>query len=215
VNDLAPEVVARNLLRDAQRPFFRYQEVIVSDTTVPAANWIPSQALPLRHTAAVHMAPSDTGSVARIDRIRAVEVSLRATDGRTGELSQEGSMRRLIHMPNAGQMQLRTCGDPPLFNSAVSIGQVAGDTRIEVTWDASVDEGSGEQDVVRYAIFRRIGGIADWGEPFFSIPAGKANYIYSDAAVTVGETYQYAVTAQDCTPSMSGLRVSSQLTVSP
>lgn len=215
VNDQPAEVVARNLLRDARQPFFRYQEVVVNDTTAPTASWVPANRLPLRHSSPLHMAPADTGVAARIDRVRAVQVSLRATDGKSGNLSQEAALRRLIRMPNAGQMQLRTCGEPPLFTSAIAVAQVAGTPVVNVTWSRSVDEATGEQDVVRYAIYRRIGAAGPWNEPIFSVPAGNLSYIFSDAEVTVGETYQYGVAAQDCTPSMSPLRTSSSITIVP
>ena len=39
--------------------------------------------------------------------------------------------------------------------------------------------------------------------PFLAIPAGAASYTYEDAAVVPGVVYQYALTAQDCTPSLS------------
>jgi hypothetical protein len=215
VNDLPSEVVARNLLRDDGRPFFRYQEVVVSDTAAATASWVAGNSLPLRHSAPLHMSPADSGAVARIDRLRAVQVSLRATDGRSGALSQEGALRRLIRMPNAGQMQLQTCGEPPQFGSSITAAQAAGQPVIDVSWSQSVDETSGEQDVIRYAIYRRIGTSGSWGEPVFSIPAGNPSYIYSDAAVEVAETYQYAVAAQDCTPSMSPFRTSGSITVAP
>ena len=90
-----------------------------------------------------------------------------------------------------------------------------GELRIEVTWDSSFDETSGESDVVRYAIFRRVVPQADWGEPYFSIPAGQPGYVYSDGAVAEGSSYQYAVAAQDCTPTMSVLRTSPEVLVTP
>jgi prepilin-type N-terminal cleavage/methylation domain-containing protein len=214
-NDQPPRVVARNLLRDGGRPFFRYQEVVSSDTAAPTTGWVAPARLPMRHQSPLHLSPADTGALARIDRLRAVEVSFRSTDGETGRLSQDGAMRRLIRMPNAGQMQLRTCGEPPLFNETVDAAQAPAEARIDVSWTRSVDETSGEQDVVRYAIFRRSGGVADWGEPLFSVPAGNAGYSFSDPAVVPGESYQYAVAAQDCTPSMSGFRLSPPVTVSP
>lgn len=215
VNDLAPEVVARNLLRDGDVPFFRYQEVIASDTAPPQARWVQASTLPLRHSAPIHMSPADTGAVARIDRIRAVQVAFRATDGRRGDTSQEAALRRLIRMPNAGQTRIQTCGDAPQFNSTIHAAQVPSENRIEVSWNRAVDEASGERDVIRYAIFRRIGGTGAWGEPYFSIPAGKTNYIYADPAVDAGTSYQYAVAAQDCTPSLSALRTSPLVTVLP
>jgi prepilin-type N-terminal cleavage/methylation domain-containing protein len=215
VNDRPAEVVARSLLRDGTQPFFRYQEVVVTDTAAPTAAWVDPIRLPLRHSAPMHMSPADTGAVARIDRIRAVQVSLRATDGKTGATSQNAPLRRLIRMPNAGQAQLRTCGEPPQFGSAISAAQVANEHVLEVSWNQSVDEASGEQDVIRYAIYRRLGGSGPWNEPVFSLPAGNPSYIFADAAVEVGETYQYAVAAQDCTPSMSPFRSSSAVTVAP
>jgi hypothetical protein len=45
----------------------------------------------------------------------------------------------------------------------------------------------------------------NWGDPLASIPAGLANYIYSDPAVASGQVYQYAIAAQDCTPMLSTL----------
>ena len=155
------------------------------------------------------------GAFARIDQIRAVEVSFRSTDGETGSLAQDALVRRLIRMPNAGQAQLRTCGDSPLFSSSVAASQAPSEARIDIAWNRSADEESGEQDVVRYAIYRRISGVADWGEPIFSVPAGNASYSFSDPSVLPGETYLYAVAAQDCTPSMSPFRSSASVTVTP
>ena len=82
-----------------------------------------------------------------------------------------------------------------------------------VSWSAAFDETSGEEDVVRYAIFRRELPAVEWGEPYFSIPAGQPSYIYTDSDVAVGSTYEYAIAAQDCTPAMSGMRTSSPLPI--
>lgn len=213
VNDLAPEVVARNLLRDERWPFFRYQEVVTSESAPPEARWVLPGALPLRHSAPIHMSPADTGVAARIDRVRAVQVSFRASDGRREETSQDAALRRLIRMPNAGHMRLQTCGDPPQFTSGVTAALVPGESRVEVSWIRAVDEAAGEQDVIRYAIFRRVGGAGAWGEPYFSVPAGKNSYSYVDSSVDEGVSYQYAVAAQDCTPSLSAIRTSGLVTV--
>lgn len=215
VNDRPEEVVARNLVRDGDQPFLRYQEVVVTDTTAPTARWVTSNRLPMRHSASMHMSPADTGAVARIDRIRAVQVSFRSTDGKTGPMSQDGTLRRLIRMPNAGQSRIQTCGEPPVFSTSVAAVQRTNEHVVDVTWSQSVDEATGEQDVIRYAIYRRVGMSGPWNEPIFSVPAGNTSYIFSDAAVDVGETYQYALAAQDCTPSMSPFRLSSSVTVVP
>jgi hypothetical protein len=51
--------------------------------------------------------------------------------------------------------------------------------------------------------------------PYFSVPAGRSSYTYTDEVVAEGATYSYAIAAQDCTPSMSGLAVSGSVTVTP
>jgi hypothetical protein len=118
-------------------------------------------------------------------------------------------------MPNLGRNVVRTCGSAPVFASSVSAAQTAGVPEVVVSWSRSLDDGGGENDVVRYAIFRRQAPATDWGEPYFSIPAGRSSYTYTDEVVAEGATYSYAIAAQDCTPSMSGLAVSGSITVTP
>jgi len=84
---------------------------------------------------------------------------------------------------------------------------------VRLQWTPSVDENSGEQDVVRYLIYRRGTSFGeDWGNPLVSIPAGADSYIYDDAAVELGSAYQYTYAAQDCTPSLSPLSAHTQIT---
>lgn len=213
VNDLPAEPVARGLLRIGSEPFFTYQELITGDTIVPRTQWIPRGSLPLRHNVNQHLSPADTGSLARIDRIRSVQVAFASVASVPGMPEQQRPLRRMIRMPNAGQRSLRTCGENPLFTSAVSAAQEAGEARVLVSWQPAFDETSGEADVVRYAIYRREPPSTDWGEPFFSIPAGLGSYQYFDDAVVADVSYQYAVAAQDCTPSMSPLRASATVNV--
>jgi type II secretory pathway pseudopilin PulG len=213
VNDLSPAVVARNLLPMEGRAFFEYQEV-VEESGTPRTSWVPGAALPLRHTAPVHLSAADVGAGARIDRVRAVRISFASTNGETKESRRQSrAMSRLVSMPNAGVRRLQICGGAPIFLAAVTASQLPGEPRVEVRWSPSADDGGGENDVVRYAIFRRRPGSGDWGEPFFSVPAGLSGYAYTDGRVVVDSAYQYAVSAQDCTPSMSGLRTSGTVTV--
>lgn len=206
VNDRVPETVARGLLRAEGEPFFRYQEVISGDTIVPRAQWVPAGSLPLRHSVPIHLSAADTGTAARIDRVRAVRVAF-ASVAEGGPEDRASPVRRLIRMPNAGQRTLRTCGEEPVFTSSVTADLVG--ESVEVRWDAAFDEVSGEGDVVRYAIFRQKAPDTDWGEPRFSVPAGQASYLYTDAVdLESGSTYRYAIAAQDCTPTMSVLRLS-------
>ncbi|NNM03901.1 MAG: hypothetical protein HKO65_02265 [Gemmatimonadetes bacterium] len=46
-----------------------------------------------------------------------------------------------------------------------------------------------------------------------SIPAGEEDYVYQDADLVMGETYEYAVAAQDCTPSLSRMASAPSVTI--
>jgi hypothetical protein len=162
----------------------------------------------------LHGAAADSGAVGRIDRIRAVRVSFSTGDGSIAAREQRRDVRRLIWMPNLGRNVVHTCGSAPVFASSVSVEQTPGVPEVVVSWNRSLDDGGGENDVVRYAIFRRQDPSSDWGEPYFSIPAGRSSYSYTDEVVADSTTYWYAVAAQDCTPSMSGLMASGPVTVS-
>jgi len=87
-------------------------------------------------------------------------------------------------------------------------------TRItRLTWLRSIDELSGERDVERYVVWRRTAAVADWGDPYVVLPGGDSLYVYNDASVTSGDSLYYAVSAQDCTPSLSSQRTSSLVVI--
>jgi len=137
---------------------------------------------------------------------------MRATNGLEGTEEVQISVDRLIPLPNAGFGMLATCGSAPILGvglNAASGTLGAGEPVVNLSWSPAVDEAGGEADVVRYVIWRRASGAADWGDPFRAIPAGAATYTYQDAAVTPGTAYEYALAAQDCTPTLSGLAASS------
>jgi len=50
----------------------------------------------------------------------------------------------------------------------------------------------------------------EWGDPYRSVPGGVDLYVQIDEDVEPGATYEYAVAAQDCTPTLS-----SPVTVGP
>ena len=214
VNGLAPEVVSRSLYRISGVPFFSYAE-IGTDTMATQISAVPASALPLRHSIPLHGAAADSGAAGRIDRIRSVRVSFSSGNGAIPAREQVRDVRRVIWMPNLGRTVVHTCGSAPVFSSSVSVAQTPGKSELVVSWSPSLDDGRGESDVVRYAIYRRQAPAVDWGEPYFSIPAGKTSYTYADQVVAAGESYSYAIAAQDCTPAMSTLSVSGGITVSP
>lgn len=193
INDLESEVVARNLLQVADSPFFRYFSHRSRPSAPATIDPVHDSVLPLPHYEL------------RSDSIRAVRVTLAATNGQTGEPERTVQMSRMIRMPNAMLEQQKVCGDEPIFGQSVDASLTttgSGDPAIDVTWDAATDETGGEGDVVRYVVWRRETG-GDWGAPFLSIPAGQNTYVYQDADVEVGTTYEYRVAAQDCTPNQS------------
>jgi hypothetical protein len=208
MNGGSPEVVARHLLHDGTSPFFTYYRERNPASGVAEIAALPQASLPLAHTVKSHLSNADTAAAARIDSIRAVEVKLGSTNDEPGTYERQAFMARLIGMPNAGQQKLRTCGDVPFGVPALAAVLQAnidtGDPEILLSWSPSVDEPSGEQDVIRYMIWRRQPATA-WGDPYLSIPAGLATYSYVDPVVASGETWEYAVASQDCTPTTSGL----------
>ena len=116
-----------------------------------------------------------------------------------------------------GFQKLRDCGSQPILGVALAASVVTlegGEAAVQLNWDAAVDEAGAEGDVIRYLLFRQQGvGGSDWGDPFLSIPAGQATYTYQDADVVPGQIYRYALGAQDCTPQVSDLAVSAEVTI--
>lgn len=211
VNDGKPEVVARNLLRRGGMPFLEY---LVD--TAPGIDTVSSGNLPLSHVATLHSGAADTGTVAAIDRVRGVVVNLGATNGLSGELEYTSELSRTIAMPNVNTKVLASCGGAPILGSiglSASQKTSAGNHYVEVTWSAATDEAGGEQDILRYVIWRRTGSKPAWSDPYLSIPAGLASYQYDDFDVTSGESYQYALAAQDCTPRLSSQVLSASVNV--
>lgn len=206
INDRPPELVARNLLRSTDgRPFFQYFRLTPGASGLRTDS-IPRNALPLMHSVPAHLSAADVGAAAVIDSIRGIRVSLASTDGGSLDAAEMvRSVSRVIWLRNAGLAQLKVCGSPPIFTSAVNATVLddGGEPVVEISWMPSVDEAAGEQDVIRYVVWRRKVGEPSWGDPYLSVPAGSAVYAHIDRSAAIGETYEYAVAAQDCTPTLS------------
>lgn len=204
VNDAAPEPVARGLLRADSLPFFRYFALEAVEGSPPQLAQVPDAQLPLRHTAPLHMSAADTGGVARIDSIRAVRFNFATTNGRADEAERRITRSRTVWFRNGGLATRRTCGSAPLFGTIPTgaVVMVDGKPTVRLDWAAAVDETGGEQDVVRYVVWRHLSG-APPGDPYVSIPAGAAPYSFTDAEVVSGDAWVYTIAAQDCTPTLS------------
>jgi prepilin-type N-terminal cleavage/methylation domain-containing protein len=212
VNAAEPQMVANHLLRVDGQPFFRYMKD--SDYGIDS---IPDAMLPLAHTVKVHESPADTGLASMVDSIRAVRISLAATNMKEGELERTSQVTRVVRMPNMGFGMLEICGSPPILgtglNASLGFAPDTGEPIITLTWDKATDEAGGENDIVRYVLWRRTPSQTDWGEPYLSIPAGEGGYIYQDANLVPGTVYRYALATQDCTPTLSPLTTSEAITV--
>lgn len=212
VNGAPAAVVARNLLQTNGQSFFEYLRL-----EVPAdapTRLVPAGAAALHHSAAVHGSPEDVGASARTDSVRAVRVRFTVTSGETGRQERRRAVERVIRMPNAGQAVRNICGDEPQSAGlgATVVTMPDGARAVQLSWWPSVDETAGESDVLRYIVWRRTAGAAEWGDPYVSIPAGLTVYNYVDQSVVPGQSYQYALAAQDCTPSRSPLAVTGNVT---
>jgi len=213
INNLAPEVVSRNLMQTGATPFFQYyRQTVVAG--VASIVQVPNGGLPWRHTIPIHLAQADTGLAARIDSVRAVQVSFTVTNGLTGTAERRRALSRFIRLPNVGLANRQTCGDAPILGSTLTATWNAGAGGVDLVWNAAVDELSGERDVTRYVIWRRLVSDVVWGDPYLSMsPAGSTPYTYTDIAVTSGAQYVYGLAAQDCTPTNSPLSSSAPVTI--
>ena len=216
VNSASPEVLARNLLKQGSTPFFRYFGERTYTSQSSELDSIPDAALPLFHSALIHGSATDTAQSARGDSIRAVRVSFRSTNGRPGADEWFADVSRVIDLPSAGFSVVGTCGDEPILGSPLAVQVVSPEDEtpfVRLDWLPATDESVGEEDVIRYVLYRRaVSNNGEWGDPFLSIPAGAASYTYDDATVQTGSTYEYAHAAQDCTPSLSPLSQAQQIT---
>ncbi len=217
INNADPEIVARNLLRSGDSPFFEYHRLVTPEGQPTTVGRVPRSALPLFHEEPIHNSPADTGRLAIIDSVRVVQVNLASTNGLTGDRERIVSASRQIRLPNAGLTALQTCGDEPLLNSPLHARPVEvesnGSWAVELEWNRATDEAGGERDVLRYVIWRRTPLDLDWGDAYLSIAAGQTSYSFEDTRVESGQSYRYALAAQDCTPSLSALTTSDWVTV--
>jgi prepilin-type N-terminal cleavage/methylation domain-containing protein len=218
INNLSAEVVSRNLLAYPGRAFFEWLRTDSAGNLVQvvAAGSGVYPALPWRHVTPIHGDLTDIlQSGAYIDSIRAVRVNVYATNGQSGTREIKRALVTTVRIPNAGLTKQRSCGDAPIFSRTVAVAFDAVTAVVRLTWTAAVDETSGERDIERYVIYRRLASAAGFDDALQSIPAGQATYTFDDAAVLNGATYVYGVTALDCTPLESSTALTTAITIPP
>jgi len=207
VNDTPPSIVAKGILLQPGARLFRYYKADSLGRPVE----IPAAQLPLYHSAAIHGSQADSGRSALTDSIRIIRLHVDAvfTDPDKGQVTR--TVESGVRLLNAGLVRYAACGEPPL--GAALTATVQAGPQVSLTWNRAGDEGAGEKDVERYALYRRPAGSTDWGEPFASVAAGLVNYEYADLAVAAGEQWEYGLVAQDCTPASSALAASAPVLI--
>jgi prepilin-type N-terminal cleavage/methylation domain-containing protein len=203
------DVVIRGIYQSGTRPFFRYWfDPARFGVAGAPLDTVPRAWLPMAKSAAIRGVAPDTGSApsARIDGVRTVEVNYEVSSSQNAD-ARTSLINYMVPMPNTARPRLsRACGRPPIFGRPVTATLRSGPTGIELGWPAAVDEVAGEDDVIRYVIWRRVFGTTDWGTPINTIGVGgSGTYLWRDVALTSGTRYEYAVAAQDCTPNISPL----------
>ncbi|MDB4885534.1 MAG: hypothetical protein JWN79_972 [Gemmatimonadetes bacterium] len=218
VNATAPTLVARNIVRSPADPvpFFTYYTQNDLGALVPVSPTL----FPLYHVP-LHQSPEDIGPSAITDQVRMVRIHFMALT--VDPLAKQDSMRyrvveARVRLMNAGLLQLSACGPRPNAVAPPSVTQLSpapGQHVVIVSWSRSADDGGGERDIERYAIFRRLASAAQAGDPIASIPASAAGtgYTYADVTAQPGVTYQYGIAAQDCTPKMSDISMSGPIRI--
>jgi prepilin-type N-terminal cleavage/methylation domain-containing protein len=197
VNAQPAELLVRNILAFPGRPFFQYYH-----ETSGRIDSVPSAWYPMTHPSAIY-----TGSQAvQINQMRAVEVNFSVSNGRTGAAQTTQPMSVTVSLPNMGIDPPPNCGAAPILSVGLTGTSTGWENRerVDLSWPAAFDEAGGARDVVRYVIWRRQGA-APWGPPYSSVAAGHSTYVFTDDNVVVGQTYEYRLAAQDCTPGTSAL----------
>ena len=212
VNRMPEEVIGRNLIQTSTMPAFRFFKKNLSGVLTE----ITGSSLPLFHSVPKHGTAADTGATAAIDSIAIVRISLIAMYNDPRGSTVLDTVQRDVRIANQGLLQRAQCGEIPITpgQPGLTIVPIGGLNAVKVSWAASTDELTGERDVEMYAVYRRLFGTLDWGEPLANVPgAGVATLQYTDNTVAPMTRYDYAISAIDCTPAPSPLTAFSTILV--
>lgn len=176
--------------------------------------------LPLIHSAKIHGAQADTAKSALTDSIRQVRMQLTSIfhDPRSG-VAATRRLNLTIKLMNAMLIRHTTCGNPPIGPTNVVATVTPADsvlimqTYVTLTWTPSIDDGAGEKDVERYAIYRRASTATTFDQPIGSVPGGKATYSFQDSDLLSGQSWVYGVASLDCSPAVSSIVTASAVNI--
>ncbi len=207
-------VVARNIKADpGGRPFFEYLRISSNALiTVPNGN------LPLERRQVVSgITAADTVAYQLPDSVRAVRLNFTVTNGKLGVDERTWDVTSIVEVPNNGLPQPIVCGRTPLGPTSVVAAwdTIPGSGTVDLTWNPSIDDGSGERDIRQYLIYRHDDTTLPsppW-ELLANIRADQSpSYAWVSGGNTAGIVWRFAVVAQDCTPNVSSFVVDTALT---
>jgi hypothetical protein len=214
-NSRPAKVVARGVIYNTGDTVFKYWKSDTSGVLTPVSPAI----LPITHGAIMHGSAADTGrSSALTDSIKQIRVSFKSLyhDARANKDIMR-TVSQTIHLMNAGLIRRSTCGQPPLAAispTATATGAMgANGPFVTIQWSPSTDDGAGERDVERYAIYRRLSSVSTFDEPFASVPAGQGSYSFTDTDVLSLQSWIYGIAALDCTPANSPIAITSAVAI--
>jgi type II secretory pathway pseudopilin PulG len=197
VNSAAPSVVARGLVFPGGMPAFRY---FIPGAAVNSRVELTAPTLPLYFREGV------PGSDTILAKVAEVRVQLEAVYKDPLGTDVYRSINEYIPLLNAGLLHISACGAPPQSPASITPTAWPAHDSIDVAWPASGDETGGQKDVKSYSVYRRVGSSGPWGTPIYTTPAdGTTTYDWEDKTVPLGQAYQYAVVARDCTPALSAM----------
>lgn len=207
-NDQPGDIVSRNILQMGTKPFFEFFLARRLTTGADTLLITPSGNLPLiRIPLTSSMTTTDSADATRPDSIQAIRMNFRVTNGLSGTSERLRDVSSVVALPNNGLPSASVCGRSPFPAGTLSAVQdtIPGSGRVKLSWAASPDQEAGELDVWQYVIYRRVAGAPLWEDPVMNLGkvAGASTYTVTLGGNTPGVTYNFGVSAQDCTPAVS------------
>jgi len=135
-------------------------------------------------------------------------LNIQITNGDTGTAQRTRLFSQLIEVPNNGLPTPTVCGRAPFtpLNFAATQDTIPGDGIIYLSWNRSPDDHGGEYDVRQYILYQRDDTATVWRDPLIMVKADTTTaYSIPIAGLATGAAYDFAIAAQDCTPSTSTL----------
>jgi hypothetical protein len=126
------------------------------------------------------------------------------------------SVSEMVPLLNTGLSHLAQCGAAPAAptNFQATNATPNGDS-VHLSWTRSSDEGGGANDVQAYIVYRRVEPNTAWNA-VITVPVGASDVSATDVGLAGHPTkYDYALAAENCTPSLSSITSTTVTDVAP